>query len=128
MKFRLAPVIAAAWLATAPLAMANDMPARITAGRAANGTPLGAKYGLSLPPLLGAASQSCDPPGLVLPAPELGRFVLVGTITKTGRLTAIETHPHNALTACYAAALAAAQFAPPPHDNYPLLIQLNVTN
>jgi hypothetical protein len=119
-----------AFLLAAHAAAADDFSARAAAGRAAAGTPEGTKYDQSMWPILTQAGHACDPPGAKVPASELGHFDIVGNITNTGKMVAIEATPINPLSECYLLQLSHAQFAPPPpspRPSYPIVIDLTVT-
>lgn len=110
-------------------ARADDFLARIAAGRAASATSAGSMFDQSIIPLLGKIGAVCDPPGKVLPPAELGTIDLVASITPAGQLVNVAFMPQTPVAACFAAGLQAQKFDPPPRQgNYPLLIQLTVTN
>jgi hypothetical protein len=116
-------------LALAQAARADEFTARVAAGRAAAATPAGDEFGLSVTPMLQSIDSLCDPPGMILPAAELGPLDLVGDITPTGALTNVEIRPQTAVGECFAKHLAARHFAPPPwQGNYPLFVHLVVSN
>jgi hypothetical protein len=121
---------AALLLLTAQLAYADDFTARATAGRAASSTPAGSKFDQSLIPILGKVGDICDPPGTKLPDSELGTFDLVGDITPDGVLINVEVKPATKTSLCFATQLAKNHFDPPPRPsgNYPIVVQLTVTN
>jgi hypothetical protein len=123
------PILALTLLAHA--AWADDFTARAIAGRAASATSAGSKFDDSLLPILGKAGAFCDPSGTKLPATELGQFVLVGDVTPQGKLINIVVKPENPVSQCFAAQLAHNAFDAPPRPdnaNYPIVVQLNVTN
>jgi hypothetical protein len=113
----------------AHFAWADDISGRAAAGRATSATPQGSKFDQSLMPMLGKIGQICDPPGTVLPAAELGVFVLVGDITQAGILTNVEVSPQTPVSACFAAEMLKNHYDPPPRPGtYPIVVQLTVTN
>ena len=128
--FPILTLIVLASLALIRAAAADDFTTRANAGLAASQTPKGSEFGHSLMPTLEHIDAFCDPTGTVLPASELGLVNLVGDITPAGQLINIKTQPDTAITKCFAAQLATQKFFPPhaASGNYPLFIQLNVTN
>jgi hypothetical protein len=126
MKLPLAVIFA---LALAQAAQADDFTARTEAGRSAAATAAGSAVGQSVKPVLLDVSYTCDPPGTVLPASDLGPLDLVGDITQHGILTNMEARPQTPLAACFIANLSKRYFFPPHWvGNYPLFIHLVVSN
>ncbi|HQT65308.1 MAG: hypothetical protein B7Z75_12245 [Acidocella sp. 20-57-95] len=123
--------ILACLLFSAQAALADDFSARATTARARAGNTEGAKYDITLWPILNQAAAVCDPPGTVLPDTELGHFNLVGDITADGKMINIEVRPETNMAKCYAAQMAKAHFLHPPlvgGPTYPVLLDMKVTN
>jgi hypothetical protein len=123
------PILAVLLFST-QTALADDFSTRATQARAMAGNTEGAKYDITLWPILNEAGAACDPAGTKLPASELGHFNLVGDITADGRMINIEVRPETNMAKCYAGQMAKAHFLHPPlvgRTTYPVLFDLTVT-
>jgi len=126
---KILPVLACTLLAH--IALADNFTDRVAAGRAASSTAEGSKFDDSIIPMLGKAGQACDPPGMVLPAAELGTIDLVGDITPAGKLINVAVVPQTPVAECFVKQFLKNSFDPPPRPggaNYPILVQLTVSN
>ena len=120
---RILVTVLTVWCASA---FAGDISARIAESKAAEASPEGREFTRSLWPVYGTAMRNCVPPGSNDPA-NLGAFVLVGRMSRDGRLTDVEVQPETKISRCFAAQLYQAHFPSPPKSDYPVHIEMKVT-
>ena len=123
--------IAIALILVSCSAAAGDFAARVAAGNRAIATPEGKIYDAALGPSIQAAMLACVPPGSP-PQNRIGKFVLVGSVDASGRLSSVVAEPSTQVSRCFADRFGSGQLPPPPSSGhsgqaYPVTVEMTVT-
>ena len=87
---------------------------REKAGLAAMATPEGKKYEASWGKVVGPAFKACVPTGSAASSANLGKFVLIANVAKSGAVSDVEVSPSTPVSRCFAKHFAGSTLPPPP--------------
>jgi hypothetical protein len=119
-----------AWLWLSTSALADSFADRVAEAKKASATPQGTKYDQALGPAIGAAMRACVPPGATS-TENLGEFVLVGYVDRTGMVSSVEVQPKTKVSLCFATQFQHAHLTPPPEyaasaAGFPIAVEMSV--
>ena len=102
---------------------------RVRTGKDALSSPDGKNYELSIFPAVRKAMSGCVPPGSAAVS-NLGNFTLVGLVSRSGTISAIEVEPHTHVSDCFAQKFRESQLPMPPivppTDKFPITVEMSV--
>ena len=87
---------------------------REKAGLSAMATPEGKKYEASWGKVVGPAFKACVPSGPAASSANLGKFVLIANVARSGVVSDVDVSPSNPVSRCFAKHFAGSTLPPPP--------------
>jgi len=109
-------------------AFSDDFEMRSAAGDKALSTPEGKTYEQSLGPAIHSAMMKCLTPS---DSSYTGRFVLIGNVMRSGKVTSVEVRPIDNISQCFAEAIKESTLPSPPlssegAETFPVTIEMNI--